>query len=88
MNLKKIVLKSGVTIDLSEAGDTKIIPREEVKIKYKGYNVGEETRWDEVPTKEIVSILRVIKGDSIWEIREDQIAAFEYLDKSKNEIKI
>lgn len=79
VNIVKVILKSGTNMDLSKADKTEIVSREEVQAIFKGEESGEDIKWTPVPQRKIVSFLRVYKGEEIWEIREDEIAAFQYL---------
>ena len=78
MKLLKVILKSGVTIDLADAERIEVISREEVNFSYSGSVVREETKWTATPEKDIVTFLRVIKEKNYWEIRESEVAVFEY----------
>ena len=87
MRITAIILKSGTKIDISDADGRDFISRENIKLTYRGFPQGEETRWEPTPQKEIVNFLRVVKGNKTWEFKEDEIAAFEYSeDNIKSDI--
>lgn len=95
MKLLTIILKSGIKIDLKDAEKVDILTREEVSLSYRGLQIRDETEWTASPNKKILTFLRITKENTFWEVREDEIAAFEYSKKetegeiiNKGEIKI
>lgn len=85
VNIVKVILKSGTNMDLSKADKTELVSREEVIAEFEGEELEEEIKWTPKPRRRIVSFLRVYRDDKIWEIREDEIAAFQYLEEENQE---
>ena len=85
MRIISIILKSGLKIDVSEAEKIEAIAREEVKIQYKGFGLGDDIRWEPAPIKVVNNYLSIYKDNKTWEIKESEIAAFEYSEQKENE---
>ena len=83
MEILSIIMKSGIKISMKGFEDMKIITREETKLSYMGTPSGEETKWEPIPTKEVVTYLRVAKDGSLWEFKESEIAAFEFKNQDE-----
>lgn len=86
MKLLTIILKSGVKIDLREAEKVEILTREEVGLSYRGLQIRDETEWTALPSKKVLTFLRITKESTFWEVREDEIAAFEYSNDDQGEV--
>lgn len=72
-------------MDLSKADKTEIVSREEVQAIFDGEELEDSIKWTAAPKRRIVSFLRVYRDEHIWEIREDEIAAFQYLNEEEDE---
>lgn len=83
LKLVKIVLKSGVQINTEKAASVEVVLREETYIDVEYDVIGGDEVGVKKERKRYETFLRIERENTFFEIREDEVAAFEYEKNSE-----